>query len=247
MSLSFEESVRFIQGINALPAAGISADAATISGASDAAVAAGSSVAFVSDLDSQMKADVLNSTLLAQINSDFLHDRETDPRSWYNTYLQTLMVVGWEVKEFDFTLIRDTDNFLTGEELFLDYVSKYMPQREFDLFRKMMTALQQPQNSDASKLLDDQARNLKMSNWQAGVVSNQGGNPSFKINAFLCSASWTLEHAIFFKLRQGGGDIEISAEHQEMYLDLAKYSQYRALVLGQLGNNAQLLVRDIDI
>ena len=47
------------------------------------------------------QADVLNSTLLAQINSDYLHDRETDPRSWYNTYLQTLMVVGWEVKEFE--------------------------------------------------------------------------------------------------------------------------------------------------
>ncbi|KAH9902484.1 hypothetical protein C8Q73DRAFT_785154 [Cubamyces lactineus] len=244
MPLSHEERVSFIQAINVPPSAGISAAAAT-AGASDAAVSAGSSVAFVSNIDSQMKADVLNSTLMAQLNADQLHDRESDPRSWYNTYLETLMAIGWEVKEFDFTLIQDTDNFLTGEELFLDYVSKYMPQQEFTLFRRMLTALQQPQNSSASKLLDDQARTLRMSNWQAGVVTNEGGNPSFKINAFLCSASWTLEHAIFFKLRQGGGDIEISAEHQVMHLDLAKYSNVRDLILQQLGNNAQLLIHDI--
>ena len=75
------------------------------------------------------------------------------------------------VNDCSLVVIEDTDNFLTADELFLDYVSKYMPQREFALFRKMLAALQQPQNSSASKLLDDQARSLKMSNWQAGVVS----------------------------------------------------------------------------
>ncbi|KAJ8469584.1 hypothetical protein ONZ51_g8887 [Trametes cubensis] len=211
MPLSLEERVSFIQGINVRPSAGVTVAADTTAGASDAAVSAGSSVAFVSNIDSQMKADVLNSTLMAQLNASELHNRETDPRSWYNTYLETLMAIGWEVKEFDFTLIQDTDNFLTSDELFLDYVSKYMPTAEFALFRRMLTALQQPQNSKASKLLDDEARTLRMSNWQAGVVSNDGGNPTFKINAFLCSASWTLEHAMFFKLRQGGGEVEITA------------------------------------
>ncbi|KAI0654651.1 hypothetical protein C8Q70DRAFT_1026087 [Cubamyces menziesii] len=245
MPLSLEERVSFIQGINVRPSAGVTVAADTTAGASDAAVSAGSSVAFVSNIDSQMKADVLNSTLMAQLNASELHNRETDPRSWYNTYLETLMAIGWEVKEFDFTLIQDTDNFLTSDELFLDYVSKYMPTAEFALFRRMLTALQQPQNSKASKLLDDEARTLRMSNWQAGVVSNDGGNPTFKINAFLCSASWTLEHAMFFKLRQGGGEVEITAEHQVMHLDLAKYSQVRELILQQLGNNAQLLIHDI--
>ncbi|KAI0325080.1 hypothetical protein GY45DRAFT_1330781 [Cubamyces sp. BRFM 1775] len=250
MALTLEERIGYIKGINFMRSGSFAetnsaAAAATDSGISDAAVSAGSSVAFVAGLDHQMKADVLNSTLMAQLNADFLYDRETETRAWYNTYLETLIAIGWEVKEFKFFLIQDPDNFLTGEELFLDYVSKYMPQPEFALFKKMLSALQQPQNSSASKLLDTQARSLKMSNWQAGVVSNDGGNPTFKINAFLCCASWVLEHAMFFKLRKGSGDIQISAEHQVMHLDLAKYSAVRELILEKLGDNAGLLIHDI--
>ncbi|KAI0654652.1 hypothetical protein C8Q70DRAFT_1058246 [Cubamyces menziesii] len=187
---------------------------------------------------------------MAQLNADFLHDRETEPRAWYNTYLQTLIVIGWEVKEFNLVVIEDTDNFLTGEELFLDYVSN----------QAHASAGVRPLQKDASRVAAAAEQQCFETPGRSGQESqdvqlaggcrvkfrrNDGGNPTFKINASLCSASWVLEHAMFFKLRQGSGDIEISAEHQVMHLDLAKYSEVRDAVLERLGDSAQLLISDI--
>ncbi|KAI0654661.1 hypothetical protein C8Q70DRAFT_1058253 [Cubamyces menziesii] len=248
MSLTIEERLTIIKGLNVYQPRSPYA-LATITAAGDtAAVDAGSSIAFVVNLNAQMKADVLNSTLLAQLDADASFDRQKDTMGWYNSYKKTLSTLGWMVTDFKFTRLEDVHSFKSAEELILDYASTYLSKQEHDLFAIMLTALQQPANRGAAKLMDNSARVLNQTNFQAGVASVTSGQPTFKIGAYTCTASWTLEHAVFFQLHpqlDRGGTIQFYAESQTMTLDDKIYSQLRAAVLAKLGNNAQALVDSI--
>ncbi|KAI0325091.1 hypothetical protein GY45DRAFT_289698 [Cubamyces sp. BRFM 1775] len=245
MSLTIEERLAIIKGLNVRHPRSPYALAVVTAAGDSAAVDAGSSIAFVVNLNDQMKADVLNSTLLAQLDADASFDRQKDTTGWYNSYKRTLVTLGWVVKDFQFTRLEDVHNFKSAEELILQYAATYLSKQEHDLFAVMLTALQQPTNRGAAKLLDNSARVLNQTNFQAGVASVVSGQPTFKIGAYTCTATWTLEHAVFFELRpqlDRGGTIQFYAESQTMTLDDKVYSQIRTAVLEKLGHNAQALV-----
>ena len=67
--------------------------------------------------------------------------------------------------------MEDVHNFKSAEELILDYASTYLSKPEHDLFAIMLTALQQPVNRGAAKLMDNSARVLNQTNFQSGVAS----------------------------------------------------------------------------
>ena len=75
-ALRAQSAIRFVDAleVEVLSPPMIPAGAA-LSGGASAAVDAGSVVAFTDALDGQQKADVLNSTLLAQLAANSRHDR----------------------------------------------------------------------------------------------------------------------------------------------------------------------------
>ena len=57
----------------------------------------GSLCSFSEELSVQNRADVMNSTLLAQLAANKAHDRFLKQEDWFNSYLNTLEKIGWNL------------------------------------------------------------------------------------------------------------------------------------------------------
>ncbi|RDX51547.1 hypothetical protein OH76DRAFT_301409 [Lentinus brumalis] len=210
-----------------------------------AAVDAGSSVSFVGNLPGQMKSDVLNSTLFAQLAANKQYDRQNQTTDWYDYYKYVLETVGWNVQGFDFAHLTDANSYLTVDNLLLKLAAAYLSGGELDLFKSMLDSLKDAKNEAATKLFDSSAKAFNKANFQLGVASNAQGNAMFKIGSYYYGAQQNIDKVLFFTF--GSQKVEFYAGNQTMLLNDDVYSQVRASVLQKLGSNAQDLVNDIEI
>ncbi|KAH9888071.1 hypothetical protein C8Q73DRAFT_794495 [Cubamyces lactineus] len=210
-----------------------------------AAVAAGSSVSFVGDLPLGMRADVLNSTLLAQLAANKQYDRQKQTAQWYDYYKTVLETVGWVATGFGLGAQSDAKSYGSVDKLLLKLAATFLTAPEFELFQTMIDSLKDDKNDKQVKLFDSQAKSFNDANFQLGVASNAQGNAQFKIGVYTYSASENIDHVLFYTF--GNQSVAFYAGSQTMVLNDDVYGQVRQAVLDKLGANAVSLVDSIDI
>ncbi|TFK78950.1 hypothetical protein K466DRAFT_668278 [Polyporus arcularius HHB13444] len=241
--ISISDRIKIINGIDVAQAQGqgvVFAD-----DADSAAVAAGSSVSFVGNLPAQMKSDVLNSTLFAQLAANKQYDRQDQTTQWYDYYKYVLETVGYNVQGFDFAYLSDANSYLSVDNLLLKLAAAYLTGGELALFTTMIDSLKQAKNEAATKLFDSSSKSFNKANFQVGVASNAQGNAMFKIGAYYYGAEQNIDKVLFFTF--GSQKIEFYAGNQTMLLNNDVYGQVRASVLEKLGSNAKDLVAGIEL
>ena len=80
----------------------------------------GSTVSFVSGVPALQKADVLNSTLLAQLAANKKYDRENETIEWYHFYTKILENLGWVLQGFKFAKYVSGTGTFTMDKAVLD-------------------------------------------------------------------------------------------------------------------------------
>ncbi|KAI0706866.1 hypothetical protein C8T65DRAFT_220048 [Cerioporus squamosus] len=214
-------------------------------GQDSAAVADGSSVSFVGNLSGQMKSDVINSTLFAQLAANKQHDRQNATKAWYDYYKYVLENVGWVVQAFDLAELSDANSYFSVDNLLLKLAGAYLTGGELELFTTMIQSLKDAKNEAATKLFDSSSKAFNKANFQVGVASNAQGNAMFKIGVYTYSASQNIDKVLFFTF--GSQKVEFFAGNQSMVLNDEVYSKVRQAVLDKLGKNAVDLVAGIEI
>ncbi|KAI0706887.1 hypothetical protein C8T65DRAFT_220438 [Cerioporus squamosus] len=241
--ISIADRIKIIKGIDVSVPKGNGAVYAD--GDDSASVAAGSSVSFVGNITGQMKADVLNSTLFAQLAANKAHDRQEETTAWYDYYKYVLETVGYNVQGFDFAHLSDANSYLSVDNLLLKLAAAYLSGGELALFSTMIDSLKQAKNEAATKLFDSSSKSFNKANFQVGVASNAQGNAMFKIGAYYYGAEQNIDKVLFFTF--GSQKVEFYAGNQTMLLNNDVYSQVRASILEKLGQNAKDLVNEIEI
>ncbi|RPD54392.1 hypothetical protein L226DRAFT_541164 [Lentinus tigrinus ALCF2SS1-7] len=214
-------------------------------GEDSAAVNAGASVSFVGNITGQMKFDVLNSTLFAQLAANKQYNRQDETTQWYDYYKYVLETVGWNVQNFDFAYQSDANTYLTVDKLLLKLAASYLSGGELALFTAMVDALKDAKNESAVTLFDNSSKAFKKANFQVGVASNAQGNAMFKIGVYYYGAEQNINRVLFFTF--GNQKVEFYAGNQTMLLNEDVYSQVRQSVLDKLGDNAKDLVDNIEL
>ncbi|KAI0654663.1 hypothetical protein C8Q70DRAFT_512006 [Cubamyces menziesii] len=241
--MSANDRVSFINDLEiyndpALTAAAAS-DSATVNG--------GATVSYVANLTGEMKNDVINSTLLAQLASDKKYPGRPMNRmkEWYDNYRTVLAQVGWTVQAFNMSEIGNSNSYGSVDKLVLQLAAAYLTGGELALFQKMITALTESKNGNAVKIFDSKAGYFNDASFQVGVASNSGGNAMFKIGTYQYNSSDRITSVLFFKF--GSSKVSFFAGNQTMVLNENVYAQVRAAVLEKLGVNAKTLVLGIEI
>ncbi|RPD52856.1 hypothetical protein L226DRAFT_576561 [Lentinus tigrinus ALCF2SS1-7] len=210
-----------------------------------AAVSDGSSISFVGNLTAQMQADVVNSTLFAQLAANQSYNRQTQFLDWYEYYRDILWNIGWDVHKFNLVSAKDPNSFGTVDNLVHQVAATYLSGQELALFQQMVDSLNAARNEAAESLFSSSSISFNKANFQIGVASNVNGNATFKIGAYTYSAEQNITKVLFFTF--GSQKIEFYSENQTMVLNEKVYSGIREEILEKLGNNAQDLVSGIDL
>ncbi|TFK80565.1 hypothetical protein K466DRAFT_605224 [Polyporus arcularius HHB13444] len=210
-----------------------------------AAVSDGSSISFVGNLTAQMQADVVNSTLFAQLAANESYNRQTQFTDWYEYYRDILWNMGWAVAKWNLVSVKDVNSFGTVNNLVLQVADTYLNPAELALFRQMIASLEQARNEAAESLFSSSSKSFNRANFQIGVASTANGKVTFKIGAYTYSAEQNITKVLFFTF--GSQKVDFYTENQTMVLDEKVYSGIREEILQKLGSNAQDLVSGIDL
>ncbi|KAI0663520.1 hypothetical protein C8Q70DRAFT_362987 [Cubamyces menziesii] len=245
MSLSIDERISFIESLDIYNDPAIAAEATAASGS--AAVNGSAAVYYAANVSAQMKNDVINSTLFAQLTADAKYPGRpmNKMQEWYNCYKQVLERIGWVVMRFLMSEVDNANSYGSVDKLVLKLAAAQLTEGELALLTKTITALKHPKNSDAVRIFDSKAGYTNDASFQVGVASNSGGHTLFHISTHQYHSSDRITSVLFSTF--GPSKVSFFTSNQTMLLNGDVYTQVRQAVLKRLGENAIKLVKSIDI
>lgn len=247
-----ENAVRFIETLDlaetpaGLPARTGARELAPAEDRPGAYVDAGSIPSFVEDVSGLHRADVLNSTLLAQLAANAQHDREKRPVEWYAFYRTVLEQVGWTVSRWGFERYEAGGSSLEVEKVVLEILAAVATSNEVAVATAALDALRRLGEGDRPfKVWDVSTHTGKAANFQVFAVRERNDVVSMSIGAFHFRAVDVT--AQFLWVSYASSTIELYKGAQAATLNEDAYARVRETVIRKLGDNAARFVAELPI
>ncbi len=209
-------------------------------------VDSGSLVSFVAGVGQQNQADVLNSTLLAQLAANKKYDREKDTVNWYAFYRNVIENVGWVVQEFQFEQYNVSGASVTTDKIVAEVLAAIATGNDLAVITSVLNAIKGLSRDDNRLVLFDHAsHSSKNGNFQISSCAESGGVVVMKIGAFYFSTTQNVDRVLWFDFSSSNSNIYKGA--QAMTLNNDVYSQVRSTIVTKLGDNAKNFIANLDI
>jgi hypothetical protein len=206
----------------------------------------GSVVAFVAGVSTQNKADVLNSTLLAQLAADKKFDREAKVLDWYKFYGSVLEKVGWVVQGYNWSDYKSQKMSFTMDEAVLEIVAAAFTGEGAAVVAATLDALRKlPKQDGRLQLFNHSSTAAKEGNFQISACSEKDGSVAMNTAAFYFNSNKQVTDVLFFTF--ASSDVKLTKSLQGQTLNTEVYAKVRNDVLSKLGNNASTFVLNLDI
>ena len=207
---------------------------------------AGSIVSFVAGVGEQAQSDVLNSTLLAQLNSDYMYDREKQTEDWYKNYVYVLGKVGWVIQGFEFQKYDTSSQGLTMDKVVVEILETMMTGNELAIAASAIKALNSLSGDDGRiKLFGHSSSSNSGGSFQISSATEQNGTVAMKLGAFYMSYKTSQTDVLWWHYKSANVDIYKSG--QGVTLDHDVYGQVRQSIITKLGDKAKTFVDDLPI
>lgn len=216
-------------------------------GAESAEVNAGSLASFVEGLTDENKADVKNSTLLAQLAANYQYDRYADAFEWTKFYISVLENVGWNIPQFDFSDYKISGTTVQMDKVVLEILAAVATGNEIAIVNRTLDALSKL-DGDSKQLTiwDSNASDASKGNFQIYPVSQTPENSVVMImTGMQFDATTTHGRFLFWSWSSTSIKIRTAASRFELNRDV--YDQVRAAIIKKLGDKAEIFVADLPI
>lgn len=212
-------------------------------------VAGDSIVSFFDNVSGQSKADVLDSTMLAQItaNHDYPDHDDANVDKWYKRYNEILQNLGWEVKEMDFTAYDQSSATLRMDEVVLELIPAIATQNTSLILKATLDAIKALPKEDGNvKLFDFSSEIQEVGKLQVYVCSrDKDGNVSAAFTAFKFKHIEKTITVLFWDV--SSADVEVRYAKHTMTFDTGKYSCVRQSVKEKLRDHTLHFIDSLDI
>lgn len=212
-----------------------------------AKVVGGSTVSFISGVPKVKQADILNSTLLAQLAANHAHDRVSETEQWYNKYVEVLENIGWVISDFKFAHQNLTGVTVEMDKAALDILSAALTGNQLAVLTATLKALKDANPGKKSiTLFDTNGSSQDGGNFQLGIASaDPTGNVQMSMGAFYFQASE--RHTRFLFWSWSTKNINMFAGSESILLNEEIYKTVRQQVINKLGVRATRYVADLSI
>ncbi|KAG8705040.1 hypothetical protein FRC08_001884 [Ceratobasidium sp. 394] len=215
----------------------------TAAGRETASVSAGGLYVFDRELSKAQKADVLHSTLLAQIEADKNYDRTNDADNWYHYYVYRLGKIGWMAHDFDFDK-RPFNNSITAGQFVVDRLKSelgFLKSKNVELAVNSIKKMSDDEK--ALQVFSSKSSSGPRANFQVGYCSSSDGSVGIELGAFVYHIDRAVKNPMSSKLKNQSTDAR--SAFQKMTLNKYDYDRVRDSVLRKLGDYANDYVADV--
>lgn len=217
-----------------------------------AAVDDQSVVCFVEGLDGQLKSDVLNSTLLAQLAASAKYPK--DPNNfqynvagWYNCYTDTLQKVGWNIQGLSFSQHQVSGSTFQVNEVVLQLLAGIVTGNTRMIVESALDALNatKAKQSQALTLWKSHTDNDANGSFQIACCSESNGCAAMALGAFYMTSQNKIRQVLWTDF--SSSDTKVQCASTQVVLNNDIYSMIRSNVSKKLEAAAASFVADLDI
>ncbi|HGS4461965.1 TPA: hypothetical protein ACMDOB_001842 [Vibrio metschnikovii] len=207
-------------------------------------VSANSVVSFTKDLPEQLKSDVLNSTLFAQLAATAKFNPEKEPIEWYKKYNEVLNNIGWNFSSWDYSQIQTSSKGFEISKEVIKLIQK-VDVSAAGMMSAVLESLSSKDNEDAANLFDSVSNPKEDANFQIGPCTYSGNNVVMTSACMFFKATEHVHRFLWFTWKDTSTELWGSARKAELVDDV--YARVRNQIIEKLGDRAEKYVMDIEL
>jgi len=216
-------------------------------GKAEADVVAGEIVAFTAKLSGQVKQDIKDATLFAQLAANKKANRDENTDEWYKQYVHVLENIGFVIQEFDITQYDTSGQTFRMDKAVLDILKAATTRSGMAVANAAIDALGKlPGDSTSVVLFENQSSSLNKGNFQiAACDQDANGDVTIALGAFHFTADKRQTRFLWWSW--SSNSISMYQGSQTLVLNEGVYGQVRHHIQNKLGNKAETFVLGIEI
>lgn len=176
-------------------------------GADEAFVVGSQINAFTQSVGNEIRADVTNCTLLAQLAANKKVGSTNAIYDWYNAYFEVLFNVGWTLTENNFNIYQTSNIDMEVHEALLAVAEVFLgaAPAALAIVKSVIGALaKMDESSPWITLFNHQSQKINNAAFQIAVADqNANGEVAISLMAFAIESEKTATQVLFFKFGEG--------------------------------------------
>jgi len=213
------------------------------SGKSEGFVVGDSLYFFEKGMPKQMKWDVLDSVLLAQLHANHEYSRFNQPIDWYKCYVEVLNNIGWAIQDFNFDELKSSDDLDTTKDVILNVLKAICTPDEISFASSVLDALKT--DNDAFAIWNQNSNSNNKGNFKLGTAFVEDKVPVLKMSAFYLTATQIDSRFLWSKWSDIHGNLFISTQAANLNEDT--FAHIRADVKEKVVDVKNAYIRPLNI
>jgi hypothetical protein len=203
-------------------------------------------ISFVSGVNAANRADILESTLLAQLGAKARMTDDSDIIGWYKAYVEILTKTGWAIEGGDIQNFTAKANVTEIQSVIIDILAAAFGSGLTQIVIKALESIKTL--ADSTGKIDAFEKNThteSSGSFQIGVATQEGGAVSINLGTFLIKSTNKITHILFVNLSHDETALQYASG--KLTLDQDIYAGLRSLVRQKLNGRLVEFVSNIPI
>ena len=208
---------------------------------------AGSLVSFTENLSDQDIADVLNSTLLAQLAADHKFNRQEQIEEWNKFYIEVLQNVGWVMQSLDFKEYKSASSKFALNDVVLQLLGTIASKSELVVMESAMKTLKNlPSTDDSVVVFNTESYKNRIGNFQILPCNkDSSGQIVLGVGAFHFTSKIDVTRFLFWEFDSSAVDLFYGI--QSITLNEQIYAKVRDEVAEKVAPKVKQFVHNLPI
>ncbi|MCF2518541.1 hypothetical protein [Dyadobacter sp. CY351] len=203
-------------------------------------------VSFTSEVSAELRDDVLQSTLLAQLAANYQFPENSNIMKWFETFSEVLTKIGWLIEGSDYQIYRAKESSIEVDTVLLEILAAAFGSTYISILKKSLEAIKNMGTEDRKiKAFEKNVQSLSKSGFQIALATDVGGIVSLQIGAFVLNSAHQLSRVIFVKTEKDTTTLDYMSK--KATLSPSAYSVVRSKVAEQLQDKLLLNIAEIKI
>jgi hypothetical protein len=203
-------------------------------------------ISFVVGVNAANRADILESTLLAQLGANARIVDDSDIIGWYRSYVEILTRTGWTMEGGDIQRFSAKASVLEIQSIIIDILAMAFGANLIKIVNKALEAIKSLADSTGKiEAFEKNTHTEKSGSFQIGIATQAKGAVSINLGTFLITSTNKINHILFVKYSNDETDLQYAAG--KLTLDQDVYGNIRSLVRQKLNGRLAEFVSNIPI
>ncbi|HET7003374.1 MAG TPA: hypothetical protein VFI33_18755 [Puia sp.] len=203
-------------------------------------------ISFVSGLSAENRADILESTLLAQLGANSKVPDGKDVIGWYKAFIEILTKVGWTMEGGEVQQFSAKANVVELQSVIIDILKAAFGADFLQIVTRALDGIKALADSNGKiEAFEKNTHSESNGSFQIGVATQEGDAVSMNLGTFLITTSSRVSHILFIKFSKDETDLQYASG--KLTLDQKIYENVRNLVQNKLSGRAVEFVTEIPV